>query len=57
MKMKSRRKVESDRVKRESSRNRARDGQTPDDAEEATVEDAVEELDIQVARSLQGYDE
>lgn len=54
MKMKSQRKIERDRVKREVSRSRApRHTQKPEDGDD----DAVDELDLQVARSVLGYDE
>ena len=51
--MKSQRKAERDRAKRDASRYRVRPSQETAEGADETLDD----LDINVARSVQGYDE
>lgn len=55
MKMKSQRKADRDRSKREAARNRTRAGTDADGGDAADA--SHDELDDQIARSVLGYDE
>jgi hypothetical protein len=58
MKMKSQRKIERDRVKREAARKRVRPATQSETVEAAEgADESLDDVDLEVARSVLGYDE